>query len=78
MDNHDYKLGEFTFGDLCKLLNKGKRIIINTHYGNKKTYYVNDKGNPVYKFNDCSESIIYGFDIYSSVKLDIRWGIEII
>lgn len=51
-----------TYKDICKAVENGATITITSHYGNKRTYFKNNKGEIRQKFNNCSDTYFYGLD----------------
>ena len=49
-----------TYGELYKVVKSGKAVRITSHYGNHRTYFLNEKGVICDQFNVCKPSYTMG------------------
>jgi len=49
-----------TYGEMYKLLNDGKSVILKNSYGNTVTYYLDTNGKVLQRFNQCKASHVLG------------------
>lgn len=66
-----------TYGDVSRIIKTGKKVIIINHYGNTRTYYIDDKGVARDQHNQSKPSIFIGFDEENTVEIEPTSRVEI-
>ena len=66
-----------TYGDISRVIKSGKRVVITNHYGNTRTYYIDDNGVPRDQHNQSKPSIFIGFGEDNTVEIEPTSRVEI-
>jgi hypothetical protein len=66
-----------TYGDISKIIKSGKRVVVTNHYGNTRTYYMDENGVPRDQHNQSKLSIFIGFDEENTVEIEPTSKVEI-
>lgn len=66
-----------TYGDISKIIKSGKKVVVTNHYGNTRTYYIDDNGVPIDQHNQSKPSIFIGFGDENTVDIEPTSRVEI-
>lgn len=67
-----------TYGDISKIIKTGRRVLVTNHYGNTRTFFIDENGIPMSQHNKSKSSMLYGLNDDNDIAIDTTSTITII